>query len=78
MQLIKFSIPTCQPCKVLAEQMKKEGLISKEVNLFEDTEELGMKYGIRNVPTVIVVDDSGNEIGRARDIEQLKKLLKYV
>ena len=76
MKLIKFSIPTCQPCKVLAEQMKKEGIESTEISLFEDTEELGMKFGIRNVPTVVVLDKKEQEVGRARNIEQLKEILK--
>ena len=76
MKLIKFSLPHCQPCKVLAEQMKKEEIESTEINLFEDTEELGMKFGIRNVPTVVVLDEKEQEIGRARNIEQLKEILK--
>ena len=84
MQLIKFSLPNCQPCKVLAEQMKKEGIESRghsvqEISLFEDTEELGFKYSIRNVPTVVVLDEKDGimqEVGRARNIEQLKEILK--
>ena len=76
MKLIKFSLPNCQPCKVLAEQMKKEGIESTEINLLEDTEELGFKYSIRNVPVVLVLDEKEQEIGRARNIEQLKEILK--
>lgn len=76
MKLIKFSLPNCQPCKVLAEQMKKEGIESTDISLFEDTEELGMKFGIRNVPTVVVLDEKEQEVGRARNIEQLKEILK--
>ncbi len=76
MKLIKFSLPNCQPCKVLAEQMEKEGIESTEISLFEDTEELGMKFGIRNVPTVVILDEQGVEVGRARNIEQLKEILK--
>ena len=76
MKLIKFSLPNCQPCKVLAEQMKEAGIKSTEVNLFEDEEQLGMKYGIRNVPTVVVLGEKGQEVGRARNIEQLKEILK--
>ena len=79
MKLIKFSLPNCQPCKVLAEQMKKEGIESTEINLLEDTEELGFKYSIRNVPTVVVLDEKNGviqEVGRARNIEQLKEFLE--
>ena len=56
--------------------MKKEGIESTEISLFEDTEELGMKFGIRNVPAVVILDDENQEIGRARNIEQLKEILK--
>ena len=81
MKLIKFSLPNCQPCKVLAEQMEKEGIELREhsvqeINLFEDTEELGMKFGIRNVPTIVVLNEREQEVGRARNIEQLKEILK--
>jgi protein-disulfide isomerase len=76
MKLIKFSLPNCQPCEVLAEQMKKEGIEPTEISLFEDIEELGMKFGIRNVPTVVVLDEQGVEVDRARNIEQLKEILK--
>ena len=76
MKLIKFNLPNCQPCKVLAEQMKTEGIESTEVNLLEDTEELGFKYSIRNVPVVVALGEKGQEVGRARNIEQLKEILK--
>ena len=56
--------------------MKKEGIESTEINLLEDTEELGFKYSIRNVPVVLVLDEKEQEIGRARNIEQLKEILK--
>ena len=59
--------------------MKKEGIESTDISLFEDTEELGMKFGIRNVPTVVVLDEKNGviqEVGRARNIEQLKEILK--
>ena len=59
--------------------MKKEGIESTDINLFEDTEELGFKYSIRNVPTVVVLDEKDGimqEVGRARNIEQLKEILK--
>ena len=56
--------------------MKKEGIESTEINLLEDTEELGFKYSIRNVPVVVALGEKGQEVGRARNIEQLKEILK--
>ncbi len=76
MQLLKFSLPHCQPCKVLAEEMKKERIESTEINLFEDEQQLGLKYGIRNVPVVVILNGENQQIGRVRNIEQLKEFLK--
>ena len=79
MKLIKFSLPNCRPCKDLTEQIKAEGIESTEINLLEDTEELGFKYSIRNVPVVLVLDEKNGviqEVGRARNIEQLKEFLE--
>jgi thioredoxin-like negative regulator of GroEL len=78
MKLIKFGLPTCQPCKVLTEQMKDLNLgehTLTEVNLFEDEEQLGLKYGIRGVP-VIVVLDGDEEVERLRNISQVKAFLE--
>jgi thioredoxin-like negative regulator of GroEL len=43
--------------------MEKSGLPYTKVNVDSDTE-LSTKYGIRNVPTIVKVDASGNEVDR--------------
>lgn len=77
MKILKFSLPTCKPCIVLSEQMKELDLSNfeiQEINL-EDNKDLQYKYGIRSVPTLIVLDEQGNEIERVRNIAQLKSFL---
>jgi thioredoxin-related protein len=81
MKILKFSLPTCKPCVTLSEQMKELDLSNfeiQEVNLRADKEskELGDKYNIRNVPTLVVLDEQGNEVERIRNIIQLKTFLK--
>ena len=81
MKLIKFSLPTCKPCIVLSKQMEDLDFSNyevQEINLHEndETKVLGEKYGIKSVPTIVVVDDEGNEIKRIRNIVQLKQFLK--
>ena len=81
MKLIKFSLPTCRPCVTLSEQMKELDLSNfeiQEVSLHSGKEslELGRKYGIKSVPTIVAVDEEGNEIKRIRNIVQLKDFLK--
>lgn len=78
MKILKFSLPTCKPCVTIAEQMKELDLPNfeiQEVNLKAD-KELGDKYNIRSVPTLVVLDEQENEIARIRNIVQLKDFIK--
>jgi|TARA_A100001201_G_C4038695_1_gene185979 thioredoxin 1 len=65
--ILYFSAPWCGPCKVmspLVEQMEKQGKIRvKKVNVDYDAS-LPAKYNIKNVPTMVLTDLSGNEISR--------------
>jgi thioredoxin 1 len=64
-QLIKFSASWCQPCKSLAGNFKHVDM--KDVELkeadIEENSELANKYGIRGVPTMVLLED-GVEIKR--------------
>lgn len=80
MKLIKFSLPTCRPCVTLSEQMKDLDLSNfeiQEVSLHSGKEslELGRKYGIKSVPTIVVVNDDGEEVKRIRNIVELKHFI---
>jgi len=61
MKILYFTAPWCQPCKMLGPQMEvvaEEGIPVQKVNIDTDTE-LSTKYGVRNIPTLLKVDDSG-------------------
>ena len=64
-KIIYFSAPWCGPCKVLGPTMEKlsSELPITKVNVDEDTN-TSVKYGIRNVPTLVLVDQSGKELNR--------------
>lgn len=62
-KLYYFSAPWCGPCKMLGPTMDKSGLSFTKVNVDDDTE-LAAKYGVRSVPTLLVVDSTGNELKR--------------
>jgi len=64
MKILYFTAPWCQPCKMLGPQMEavaEEGIPVQKVNVDTDTE-LSTKYGVRNIPTLLKVDDSGEVI----------------
>ena len=39
------------------------------------SKELGDRYNIRSVPTLVILDEQGNEVERVRNIAQLKSFL---
>ena len=65
MKLIKFYGTYCKPCKVLADRLSKIELDVPLINYdVEEEVELTEKWMVRNVPTVILVDDDNNEVKR--------------
>lgn len=83
-KLLKFYSPLCGPCKVLEKNLKDSNIEYVDVNIFGDacygdlgtTEHLIEHYNIRSVPTLIKIDETGEELGRhvgIMNVEQLKE-----
>ena len=65
MKLIKFSASWCMPCKNLESRLNKLDLTIDLVSYdVEEEVELTEEWKVRNVPTVILVDDNGHEVKR--------------
>jgi len=77
MRYLYFSAPWCGPCRSfgpIMEQVSQEIIVEK-VNVDEQSD-LAIKYGVRNVPTVILVDNTGKEITRHVGIQQKSFLME--
>ena len=63
-QLLYFSAPWCGPCKQLAPVLEEvaQQYPVKKINVDEESE-LAAQYGIRSIPTTILVEN-GQEIER--------------
>jgi thioredoxin 1 len=65
MKYLYFSAPWCGPCKQLAPKME---LVAESVTvekiLVDSDAETTEKYGIRNIPTVLLIDENGTELER--------------
>ena len=63
--ILYFSAPWCGPCQMfgpIMDAVNSKGMNVTKINVDEDQESAG-KYGIRNVPTVILLKD-GLEVDR--------------
>ena len=78
-EILYFSASWCQPCKQLApvmERLKSEGKINyKKIDVDTDTL-LSPKYGVRNIPTLILLNN-GNEVNRLVGAQPEQSILNF-
>ena len=75
-QLIYFSAEWCGPCKIIGpvmEELKSEGYNIQKVDVDVD-KQLSQKYGVRNIPTVILTvngEETERKVGSASKVMYL-------
>lgn len=81
MKVLKFYATWCAPCKGLS--MVVEGVKDSIDTPIEDIDieqntEMAIKYGVRSVPTMIVVNDAGEVIRRKTGTMNEEELLEFI
>lgn len=79
MTYLQFSSSTCMPCRTLEPTMQKLRQNGKDVRkiMQESNLEMFHQYGIRNVPTVILLDELGREIKRWFGVQPYESYINY-
>lgn len=81
MKALKFYATWCGPCKGLSTIIAgaEDKITTEIVNVdIDEDNELAIKYKVRSVPTMIVVDDTGAEIKRSTGMMNEKQLLEFL
>jgi len=64
-KILYFTASWCGPCRALAPRMEK---LASQINYqkidIDSNQDLSIKYGIRSVPSLVLVDENGNELNR--------------
>lgn len=56
-KIIKFEKNDCNPCAMVSEFLDKKGVKYERINAF-DNPEMAMKFKVRTVPTVILMENN--------------------
>lgn len=81
MKVLKFEASWCQPCKMLSQVI---GGLQDDITLpidiidIDENRELAMQYGIRSVPTLVIINDQGEEIKRQSGMMTESQLLGFL
>ena len=77
-KILYFSAGWCGPCKMLGPIMES---VSDQVNYqkidVDNNQELSIKYGVRNIPTLVLVDGSGSELNRSTGVMQKQQIIDF-
>ena len=80
-RILLFKLSSCGPCKTVSKSLSELSYKYEEmvIDLDDNADSLADKYKIRSVPTILVLNNEGEELGRfvgPRTKEQLLEEIK--
>jgi thioredoxin 1 len=78
-KVIRFTASWCQPCKMLAKNLESVNTtVPIEVIDIDEDQETAIHYGIRGVPTLVMIDENNNVVKRLVGMQPLKALEDWI
>ena len=82
MKILRFTASWCGPCKSLAANLEwlqsEYPLPNIEKVDIDENPELATQYGVRGVPTLVMLDDNNAEVRRMVGTTDRNKLLEWI
>jgi thioredoxin 1 len=76
-QILYFSASWCGPCKMLGPIMESlSGQINYQKIDVDNEQDLSIKYGVRNVPTLVLLKN-GEVVGKLSGLHQKQQILNF-
>lgn len=77
MKYLYFSAPWCGPCKQLAPKMEEVAeTVTVEKILVDENQKITQQFGVRNIPTVVLIDENDKEIERFLGVNSVEFYLE--
>ena len=76
-KILYFTGTWCQPCQILGPIMESLlGQINYEKIDVDNNQDLSIKYGVRNIPTLVLVEN-GEAVGRLVGVQSKEAILEF-
>ena len=76
-KILYFSASWCGPCKMLGPIMESlSGQINYEKIDVDNNQDLSIQYGVRNIPTLILVEN-GEAVRKLTGLQQKEAILEF-
>jgi thioredoxin 1 len=76
-KILYFTGTWCQPCQILGPIMESlSGQINYEKIDVDNNQDLSIKYGVRNIPTLVLVEN-GEAVSRLTGLQQKDAILEF-
>ena len=76
-KILYFTAPWCGPCQSLSPIMESlSGQINYEKVNVDENQDLSIQYGVRNVPTLLLLEN-GKEVSRLVGVQSKEAILEF-
>ena len=77
-KILYFSAAWCGPCQTLGPIMESlKGDINYQKVDVDNNQDLSMQYGVRNIPTLILLDETGEVKGRKVGLQTKQDIIDF-
>jgi thioredoxin 1 len=77
-KILYFTAAWCGPCKTLGPIIESlSGQINYQKIDVDRNQDMSIKYGVRNVPSLVLVDENGTELNRMVGVQPDQAILNF-
>lgn len=80
MKLLQFKAEWCNPCKLQTKEFESNKLNVElnAINVDDDPDDLTNQYKVRSIPTMVLINDNGEEINRWSNFTKVSVINEFI